>query len=75
MNLVLNAMDAAGPGGLIKVQLEQSDSKATINVRDSGPGLTDDQTEHLFEAFYTTKRDGHRACGDTDTAGADGRHR
>ena len=34
------------------------DSKATINVRDSGPGLTDDQREHLFEAFYTTKPKG-----------------
>ena len=29
-----------------------------INVEDSGPGLTTEQQERLFEAFYTTKPNG-----------------
>ena len=58
MNLLLNAIDAAGSGGRIDIQLEQRDSQATINVRDSGPGLSEDEREHLFEAFYTTKPKG-----------------
>ncbi|HUQ92099.1 MAG TPA: ATP-binding protein [Bryobacteraceae bacterium] len=55
MNLLLNAIDAAGPGGHVTVSLRQSGEQAEINVRDSGPGLSTEQREHMFEAFYTTK--------------------
>ncbi|MCW5981420.1 MAG: HAMP domain-containing histidine kinase [Bryobacteraceae bacterium] len=58
MNLVLNAIDAAEPGGRVAVAFEQVDSRVRISVKDSGPGLTARQQEHLFEAFYTTKSSG-----------------
>ena len=58
MNLLLNAIDAAGDGGQVAIRVEKTDSQAVISVRDSGPGLTADQREHLFEAFYTTKTRG-----------------
>jgi signal transduction histidine kinase len=58
MNLLLNAIDAAGAGGRVAIRVEQADSQAMISVQDSGPGLTADQREHLFEAFYTTKAKG-----------------
>jgi CheY-like chemotaxis protein len=34
------------------------DETIGIEVRDSGPGLSDEQREHLFEGFYTTKDGG-----------------
>ena len=55
MNLLLNAIDAAGQGGHIAVSVQQNDGHIDIDVRDSGPGLNDAQQERLFEAFYTTK--------------------
>lgn len=58
MNLVLNAIDAAGPGGRVEVGFQQIGSRVEISVKDSGPGLTAQQREHLFEAFYTTKSTG-----------------
>jgi signal transduction histidine kinase len=58
MNLLLNAIDAAGPGGRIQVCVQQNNGHVDIDVRDSGPGLTNDQQERLFEAFYTTKNSG-----------------
>ncbi len=58
MNLLLNAIEAAGQNGTIEVRLEQHGAAARIEVHDSGPGLTEEQTEHLFEAFYTTKANG-----------------
>jgi two-component system sensor histidine kinase HydH len=58
MNLVLNAIDAAGPSGRILIGFQQRESRIEISVRDSGPGLTPQQREHLFEAFYTTKSSG-----------------
>jgi signal transduction histidine kinase len=58
MNLILNAIDAAGPGGRVSIELQETNSHVEISVRDSGPGLTPQQREHLFEAFYTTKSSG-----------------
>jgi signal transduction histidine kinase len=59
MNLLLNAVEAVGESGTIDVRLDQRDSQVSIQVQDSGPGLTEVQAEHLFEAFYTTKPDGN----------------
>jgi signal transduction histidine kinase len=58
MNLLLNAIEAAGQNGTIDVRLKQDEAMTRIQVHDSGPGLTEEQKEHLFEAFYTTKADG-----------------
>jgi signal transduction histidine kinase len=58
MNLLLNAIEAAGQNGTIDVRVEQRGAMAHIEVHDSGPGLTQEQREHLFEAFYTTKANG-----------------
>jgi signal transduction histidine kinase len=58
MNLLLNAIDAAGPGGHIHVSMQQNNGHVEIDVKDSGPGLTKEQQERLFEAFYTTKTSG-----------------
>ena len=62
LNLVLNAMDAMD-------QLEQSDRELVIRTRqrdnsveiaviDSGHGIPAERRPRLFEAFFTTKRDG-----------------
>lgn len=58
MNLLLNAIDAAGPGGHIRVSAQRNDGHVEIDVKDSGPGLGSEEQERLFEAFYTTKRSG-----------------
>ncbi|HLJ15065.1 MAG TPA: ATP-binding protein [Bryobacteraceae bacterium] len=57
-NIMLNAAEVVEQHGTIDLHLEQRDGKAYIQVHDSGPGLTAEQTEHLFEAFYTTKPQG-----------------
>jgi len=58
MNLLLNAVEAAGKDGTVKIRVAERDATIGIEVRDSGPGLSDEQKEHLFEAFYTTKEGG-----------------
>jgi signal transduction histidine kinase len=58
MNLLLNAIDAAGSGGRIHVSMQQNNGHIEIDVEDSGPGLNREQQERLFEAFYTTKDSG-----------------
>lgn len=58
MNLVLNAIQATPPGGTVTVLVETVEGAVRIAVRDCGPGLSREQREHLFEAFYTTKPNG-----------------
>ena len=58
MNLLLNAIDAAGRDGKIRVSAQQNNGNVEIHIRDSGPGLKIDEQDRLFEAFYTTKTSG-----------------
>ncbi|HMF79309.1 MAG TPA: ATP-binding protein [Bryobacteraceae bacterium] len=58
MNLLLNAIDAAGRGGYIQVTMQRNNGHVEIDVEDSGPGLSEEQQERLFEVFYTTKSSG-----------------
>jgi signal transduction histidine kinase len=58
VNLLLNALEASGEGGLVEVRIVREDGAVHLEVQDDGPGLTAEQQEHLFEAFYTTKTDG-----------------
>lgn len=54
MNLLINAAQAMGGHGEIRVSLDERRDVHLIRVQDSGPGFRDDP-EKLFEPFYTTK--------------------
>jgi signal transduction histidine kinase len=58
MNVLLNAVDASGPGGVVNVRMEMVDDHLDIAVEDSGPGLSSASEDRVFEAFYTTKPGG-----------------
>jgi signal transduction histidine kinase len=58
MNLLLNALEATPQQGDVRVRVYGKNGKLAIEVHDSGPGLTGEQQQHLFEAFYTTKASG-----------------
>ncbi len=58
MNLTLNALDAAGPGGKVRVENFSDADGSHIYVDDSGPGVASEQRDRLFEPFYTTKAQG-----------------
>jgi signal transduction histidine kinase len=62
LNLIVNAIEAMSQMSddrrelLISTQAEAD--CVLVAVRDSGPGLSEDATERVFEAFYTTKSSG-----------------
>lgn len=58
MNLLLNAIDASGSHGHVDVTVGRRGSSLKVRIEDSGPGLTQEQQERVFEAFYTTKSSG-----------------
>ncbi|WP_406674021.1 HAMP domain-containing sensor histidine kinase [Nonomuraea sp. N2-4H] len=51
-NLVTNAIVHTEPGSPIVVRAGGTADKVFVEVVDSGPGLTPEQVEHVFERFY-----------------------
>jgi two-component system sensor kinase FixL len=61
LNLIRNAMDAmAGmTGGELSIRARKTDAQTvTIGVSDTGPGVSAEVLERLFQPFYTTKANG-----------------
>jgi two-component system nitrogen regulation sensor histidine kinase NtrY len=57
-NLLQNAAEAAGPGGVVLVQTRAAGERVTIEVHDSGPGLNEEVAATLFEPTITFKKYG-----------------
>jgi PAS domain S-box-containing protein len=55
INLLANARDASQVGGSIRVSGNGDGYSAIIEVTDEGSGIPQDQLDHIFEPFYTTK--------------------
>lgn len=58
VNLLQNAIDAAGHQGKIQVQLTAADSRVLIEVADNGPGPSQEVADRMLESFVTTKPEG-----------------
>jgi signal transduction histidine kinase len=58
LNLALNAIEAAGPGGTISVRGHRIETQIAIEVTDNGPGPPADLGEAITDAFVTTKEAG-----------------
>ena len=59
INLVLNAHEAIGTCGQIRVQTARQNGWATLTVSDTGCGMTEDYIrQSLFRPFQTTKKGG-----------------
>ncbi len=58
LNLITNALDSLDTGGNVTVRLQKSGERAEVLVSDNGCGMTDEVLEHLFEPFFTRRRDG-----------------
>lgn len=54
VNLVSNALDAAGDGGRVGVSWASTADKGILTVWDTGPGLVGDPAQ-VFTPWYTTK--------------------
>lgn len=57
INIVKNAAESAGPGGIVVVTL--SESGPTLIISDNGEGITPEAAGSLFTPFFSTKEKGH----------------
>jgi signal transduction histidine kinase len=58
LNLVSNAKDAVGAGGVIDIEVRPGPEAIEVSVADNGPGVPSADRERVFEPFFTTKETG-----------------
>lgn len=58
LNLITNGLESLDPGGTVRIRLTSQRQQAVLEVSDNGCGMTDEIKAHLFEPFFTRRRDG-----------------
>jgi len=58
LNLLRNAREAMPNGGVAKLEAMRYDDGVRIQVHDEGAGIGQEEREHVFDLFYTTKERG-----------------
>lgn len=56
--LLDNACRYAGDDGQVRISVSQSGNRIMLSIEDSGPGLTAEQQERLFDRFHRSTEDG-----------------
>ena len=58
-NLVTNAVKYSPAGTQVSVRCEREGAHAQVHVTDSGPGMSPEETRHIFDRFYRTESAEH----------------
>lgn len=58
LNLLENAIQFSGAGGVVALTVLATRSAVSISVKDTGAGISDDVKEKLFDPFFTTRIEG-----------------
>jgi signal transduction histidine kinase len=59
VNILQNARDASGPKGHVGVSARHGpDGSVVVTITDSGPGIAPDQSEKIFQPYFSTKEKG-----------------
>jgi two-component system, NtrC family, sensor kinase len=58
LNLLINALEATPPAGMVRVEVVRSGDRAIVAVVDTGSGIAAEHQERVFDPFFTTKEHG-----------------
>ncbi len=58
VNLALNGIQAMSPGGVLTLTVARDGEHVRIGIADTGTGIAEQDLEHIFRPFYTTKHEG-----------------
>lgn len=56
MNVVLNAIQAMPAGGRLRIAAATGSGTADITVSDTGPGISEENLNRIFNPYFTTKK-------------------
>ncbi len=57
-NLIHNALQAMEYRGTLRLETGRQNQHILVKITDSGPGIPDEQKDHIFHPFFTTKPSG-----------------
>ncbi|MCR5229172.1 MAG: DUF4118 domain-containing protein [Solobacterium sp.] len=65
INVINNAVKYSPDSSEIRITAEKKGDKIEIAVTDNGPGIAEEDKDHVFDAFYTGRHtaDSHRSLG------------
>ena len=58
LNLITNALGSVEEGGTVEIELKKQGGSAILSVTDDGCGMDEEVKKHLWEPFFTRRRDG-----------------
>ncbi len=58
LNLLTNALDSTDEMGCVRLTLQRQSQTMTLLVEDNGCGMSEEVLKHLYEPFFTRRRDG-----------------
>ena len=58
LNLAVNGLQALNGEGTLRLTSFQSHGKQWIQVADNGPGIAEEDLDHIFKPFFTRKKEG-----------------
>lgn len=63
LNLLNNALNFTPEGGRITLRAWQKDASLVVEVEDNGPGIAEEEHQHLFEPYHRMEVAGERLSG------------
>ncbi len=57
-NLIVNALDALPPGGILTLRAREDGDRVVVQIEDDGPGIPDAILSRIWAPFFTTKEVG-----------------
>jgi PAS domain S-box-containing protein len=63
LNLLNNALNYTPEGGRITLRAGQKDANLVVEVEDNGPGIAEEEQQHMFEPYHRMEVAGERLSG------------
>lgn len=57
-NLIINALEAMPNGGILGIVTDEDNNFITVQIKDTGGGISPDIENNIFDPFFTTKSGG-----------------
>lgn len=57
-NIISNGIEIKGEGAEIRIAIYKEGENGYIDIKDNGPGISEDKKEKIFEPFFSTKKGG-----------------
>lgn len=62
-NLISNALAVSAPGGRVRIRVALTGGEVVFQVVDQGPGIAEEELQHLFERYRRGASAGYRGTG------------